>query len=133
MFPNDLWQTHFLTRPGLGKILIIPRGKGEKPPNVQLDNLAGAMAAAVLGCAGLSMPACPTQDYPCLSPCPVVPVTVNNSLVARSHSPWRTLLILASFRGAYPDTSHLFPIRKNSANLICLLIFSKLGYSICLI
>lgn len=52
MFPNDLWQTHFLTRPALGKILIIPRGKGEKPLDVQVDNLAGAMAAAVLGCAG---------------------------------------------------------------------------------
>lgn len=52
MFPNDLWQTHFLARPALGKILIIPRGKGEKPPDVHLDNLSGVMAAAVLGCAG---------------------------------------------------------------------------------
>lgn len=52
MFPNDLWQTHFLIRLALGKILIIPRGKGEKPPDVQLDNLAGATAAAILGCAG---------------------------------------------------------------------------------
>lgn len=61
MFPNDLWQTHFLTRPASGKILIIPRGEGEKPPDVQLDNLAGVMAAALLGCAsmshrGISMP-----------------------------------------------------------------------------
>lgn len=53
MFPSDLWQTHFLTRPALGKILIIPRGKGEKPPDVQLDHLAGGIAAAVLGCAGV--------------------------------------------------------------------------------
>lgn len=60
MFLNDLWQTHFLTRPALGKILIIPRGKGEKPPDVQLDSLAGAVAAAVLGCAGR----CPCQHVP---------------------------------------------------------------------
>lgn len=52
MFPNDLWQAHFLTRPTLGKILIIPRGMGEKLPDVQLDNLAGGMAAAMLSCAG---------------------------------------------------------------------------------
>lgn len=66
MFPSDLWQAHFLTRPALGKILIIPRGKGEKLPDIQLDSLAGEMAAAVLGYArgvhasmshrGLSMP-----------------------------------------------------------------------------
>lgn len=60
MFPNDLWQTHFLTRPASGKILIIPRGEGEKPPDVQLDNLAGVMAAALLGCARW----CPCQHVP---------------------------------------------------------------------
>lgn len=60
MFPNDLWQTHFLTRPALGKILIIPRGEGEKPPDVQLDNLAAAMAAALLGCARW----CPCHHVP---------------------------------------------------------------------
>lgn len=53
MFPNDLRQSHLLTRPAVGKMFIIPGGKGEELPGVQLDRWAGAMAAAVLRCAAL--------------------------------------------------------------------------------
>lgn len=38
MFPNDLWQSHLLTRFDLGKILIIPGGKTGELLGVQLDS-----------------------------------------------------------------------------------------------
>lgn len=50
MFPNDLWQSHLLPRPALGKILIIPGGKGEELPGVQLGSSKGS-SHAVLCCA----------------------------------------------------------------------------------
>lgn len=53
MFPNDLSQSHLLTRPALGKILIIAGGKGEELSGVQRDSWAEAMAAAVPCCAVL--------------------------------------------------------------------------------
>lgn len=94
----------------------------------QLGRGNGSSSAGL--CQVVSMPACPTEGSPCLSPCPVVPVTVNNTvLVAGSHSPWRTPLTLVSFRGAHTNTSHPFPIRKNPDKPMCLLIFLKLGHS----
>lgn len=79
MFPNDLSQSHLLTRPASGKILIIAGGKGEELPGAQWDSWAEAMAAAVpcRAVQGEPIPAYPAKGYGSMSPCPVVPATAN--------------------------------------------------------
>jgi len=54
MFPNDLWQSHLLTRPAVGKILIIPGGEEDELPGVgQLGRSHGSSHI---------VPCCAAQD-----------------------------------------------------------------------
>lgn len=87
MFPNDLWQSHLLTRPALGSLNYSWR---EEIPGVQLDR-SNSSSCAVQGgvCA-----------YVSISPFLVVPVTANQAVPAEgSCSPWRAPLTLHPSKG----------------------------------
>ena len=99
MFPNDLWQSHLLTRPALGKILIIPGGKGEELLGVQLDSWAGATAAAMPCCAGW----CPCRHVPLKATRPSL--HAQWSLVQQTRQSWQ--------QGAAPDGGHLSPLHPS--------------------